>query len=126
MLEVKVKMNRFASWSRPLWLLVALVPACGGDDGASGVSQSEIVSTCKQTCEKEKECFGAEASFLDCDKMCSPDNLQKKMGTSSNEKCDWGQLRSKMEGCLSVECKDLESCMEEASSVCKAIGSTDE
>lgn len=118
-------MNRLITWSRPLWLLVALVPACGGggDDGTS-VSMSDLVSTCKQTCSKEKDCLGAEANALDCDQMCSPSNLQSNMKSESSETCDYGKLRSKLEACLNAECKDLESCLDDASNVCKATASS--
>lgn len=110
-------MNRLISWSCPLALLVALVPACGGDDG-TGTSMSELVSTCKQTCNKEKGCLGAEASALDCDQMCSQSNIQKNTKGDSNQTCDYGKVRSKLEACLSVECKDLDSCLEDATSSC--------
>jgi len=118
-------MNRLITWSRPLWLLIAFVPACGGGDGSdgTGVSMSDLVSTCKQTCSKEKDCLGAEASALDCDQMCSPSNLQSNMKSESNETCDYGKLRSKLEACLNAACKDLESCLDDASSVCKETSS---
>jgi hypothetical protein len=110
-------MNRLITWSTTLSLLVALVPACGGDDG-TGTSVSDLVSTCKQMCNKEKDCLGAEASVLDCDQMCSTSNIQKKTTSDSNETCDYGKLRSKMEACLSVECSALQSCFEDATSAC--------
>jgi hypothetical protein len=110
-------MNRLITWSTTLSLLVALVPACGGDDG-TGTSVSDLVSTCKQMCNKEKDCLGAEASVLDCDQMCSTSNIQKKTTGDSNETCDYGKLRSKMEACLSVECSNLQSCFEDATSTC--------
>ncbi|HVW24058.1 MAG TPA: hypothetical protein VHC69_01740 [Polyangiaceae bacterium] len=112
-------MNRLITWSRPLWLLVALVPACGGGDDGTSVSMSDLVSTCKQTCSKEKGCLGAEANALDCDQMCSPSNLQSNMKSESKETCDYDKLRSKLEACLNVECKDLEACLDDASDVCK-------
>jgi hypothetical protein len=116
-------MNRLISWSRPLMLLVALVPACGGDDG-TGSSMSELVSTCKQTCNKEKSCLGAEASAFDCDQMCSPSNIQKNSKSDSNQTCDYGKVRSKLEACLSVDCKALESCIEDATSSCDKTSSS--
>lgn len=116
-------MNRLISWSCPLMLLVALVPACGGDDG-TGTSMSELVSTCKQTCNKEKGCLGAEASALDCDQMCSQSNIQKNTKSDSTQACDYGKVRSKLEACLSVECKDLDSCLEDATSSCDNKTST--
>jgi hypothetical protein len=85
---------------------------------------SELASTCNQTCSKEKDCLGAEASALDCNQMCSPSNIQQKTKSDSNQTCDVGKLRSKMENCLSVECKDLDSCLEDATSVCKSTSST--
>ena len=112
-------MNRLISWSHPLWLLVALVPACGGDGNGTDVSTSDLVATCKNVCNKEKSCLGAEASVLDCNQMCSPDNLQKNTSSTSKTTCDYAKLESKFDACLNVDCKDLESCVEDASSVCQ-------
>ena len=115
-------MNSLISWSRPLWLLVAFVPACGGGDGSgtggAGVSTSELVATCKKTCSKEKECLGAQGNVLNCDSICSPDNIHKGMSSDAQETCDYPKMRDKLESCLKVECKDLEACMDEASSIC--------
>src|SRR5262245_30165653 len=73
----EVTMIRFVSWSHASLLLLALIPACGSDDSGGTASTQQLIATCRKTCSKEKECFGAEANFLDCDKMCSPDNIQK-------------------------------------------------
>jgi hypothetical protein len=86
---------------------------------------SELVSTCKQTCNKEKDCLGAEASSFDCDQMCSPSTIQQHTKSDSNTTCDLGKVRSKMQACLDVECKDLESCIEDATSTCDDKSSSD-
>jgi len=51
--------------------------------------------------------------------VCSPDNLQKSSSSGSKVSCDYAKLRSKLDDCLSVECKDLDTCMAQASSICE-------
>ena len=119
-------MNRFVSWSHASLLLLALVPACGGDDNGGSGSTAQLIATCEKVCNKEKECLGKEASFLDCNQMCSPDKLQKPpTSTGSKVTCDYAKVSSKFQACLSVECSKLNSCMTEASSACDGGGGSD-
>ncbi len=120
-------MNRLISWSTPFWLFVALVPACGGDDGngGSGVSSAQLVSTCKKTCEKEKGCLGAEANVLDCNQVCSPDKIPQNGTSNSKATCDYAEVKSKLEACLDAKCEDLESCMDDATRSCRDASSGD-
>jgi hypothetical protein len=124
--SLEVTMNRFASWSYASLLVLALVPACGGDDNGGTGSTAQLIATCNKVCNKEKQCLGKEASFLDCNQMCSPDKLEKPpTSTGSKVTCDYAKLRSKFEGCLSVECSELDSCMAEASSACEGGGGSE-
>src|SRR4051794_31228490 len=98
-------MNRIVSWSCASLLVLTLIPACGGDDNGGTGGTAQLIATCEKVCSKEKECLGKDASFLDCNQMCSPDRLQPKptKGEGSEVMCDYGKLRSKFEACLKLE-----------------------
>jgi len=118
-------MNRL--FRSQVWLLLALLPACGSDknSGSGAPSTAELVASCNRTCDKMKACAGDAGSFINCDQICTDQNFTPRGagGQSSAPACDYGKMKEKLDSCAQVACSELQACYAEAGRICADTGS---
>ena len=113
--------------SQAYWLLLAFLPACGGDsnsgNGSGAPTTAELVASCNRTCSKMKACAGDSGfgSFINCDQICTEQNLMPRgtAGQSSAPPCDYAKVKAKLDSCEQVACSELQACQAEAAGICR-------
>ena len=125
-------MIKLTTWFPGSLVLLSLAAGCGSDSGSNSGSNgqpstADVVSSCNTTCNKEKSCNPSLASFIDCSKICDPSTFTGGTGTggstSTTVTCDYGALKAALDHCATVDCSELTSCEEQATSLCKSTSS---
>lgn len=123
-----MKMMRAVLWAQGSWLLIAALTGCGSDSSGGSSSQAiaEFKTTCIKLCQKEAMCEPAIASDeSQCESICNSagQGAGGSTGTTTTVSCNYNDVISKENACISGTCDALDACLQQASSECTG-GST--
>jgi hypothetical protein len=92
-----------------LGLLGTLAFACGSDDSTGG-SKADLAAQCERLCKKDADC---DLGFFSCDQCENiPDGATK---------CNFSQIKAKVDTCTKAECSDFLECVQEIAEICPAL-----
>ncbi len=124
-----MKMMRAVLWAQGSGLLIAALTGCGSDSSGGNSSQAvaEFKTTCIKLCQKEAMCQPAIASEeSQCESICNSagqGGSGGSTGTTTTVSCNYNDVISKENACISGTCDALDSCLQAAYSEC-SVGST--